>query len=377
MPDKKYKPFKRGNGTVDDSYKGRNTLNKVKFDQPLDDIAMRGSPLDLRYGDLYYALSYRGGGDYTSEDDWEDTNPNTKHQWWEVLEAQRMDDDYNYTSNDSKVCRVFAYVYPVDAFGNALTKAQIKKMPGGESYLRSIETRGYAKMTEWRGDPEDPIKNIPILRVPTRSVTDYYGNKELGRNISYKKEPDTSNWGGRNATVMYDTDDRGNRIPSEEGLSKWQAEHPGETYDPEFDSISGMPEDKAYKNAIIKFQGTKAERQAYAKRKAAEEDKENSLRAAHEKKFGTGDSTMYSCFSGFYKQFDDYQIAAGMSDEDIELLKGYVKDFGYHKGESPFKTKKELKNWVIEHHGDWEAAEEAIGNVSSQFAQARANAWGY
>ena len=138
MPDKKYKPFKRGNGTVDDSYKGRNTLNKVKFDQPLDDIAMRGSPLDLRYGDLYYALSYRGGGDYTSEDDWEDTNPNTKHQWWEVLEAQRMDDDYNYTSNDSKVCRVFAYVYPVDAFGNALTKAQIKKMPGGESYLRSI-----------------------------------------------------------------------------------------------------------------------------------------------------------------------------------------------------------------------------------------------
>lgn len=232
-------------------------------------------------------------------------------------------------------------------------------------------------MTEWRGDPEDPIKNIPILRVPTRSVTDYYGNKELGRNISYSKEPNTSNWGGRNATVMYDTDDRGNRIPSDEGLTKWQSEHPGETYDPEFDSISGMPEDKAYKNAIIKFQGTKAERQAYAKRKAAEEDKENSLRAAHEKKFGTGDSTMYSCFSGFYKQFDDYQIAAGMSDEDIELLKGYVKDFGYHKGESPFKTKKELKNWVIEHHGDWEAAEEAIGNVSSQFAQARANAWGY
>lgn len=376
MPDKKLKPFKRGNGTVDDTSKGRNTLNKVKFDQPLDDIAMRGSPLDLRYGDLYYALSYSGGGDYTSEDDWEDTNPNTKHQWWEVLEAQHMDDDYNYTSNSSKVCRVFVYSYPVDEFGNALTKAQIKKMPGGESYLRSIENRGYAKMTEWRGDSEDPISNIPILRVPTSSVTDYYGNKELGRKISYSKEPDASRWGARNATVMYDTDDRGNRIPSDEGLAKWQSEHPGETYDPEFDSISGMPEDKAYKNAIIKFQGTKAERQAYAKRKAAEEDKANSLRAAHEKKFGTGDSTMWSCFIGYYSQFDDYQIAAGMSDEDIELLKKYAKEFAYHR-DCPFDSKKEFKNWVLEHHGDWEATKEAISNISSQFATARANAWGY
>ena len=376
MPDKKLKPFKRGKGTTQKPGKyggSREVLDTAKFDQPLDDMALRASPIDLRLGDLFCALSYTGGGDYTSEDDREG---DSKHQWWEVLEVQMMDDDYNYTSYSKKIARVFAYVYPVDEFGNALTKTQIKKLAFGENYLRSIENKGYAKMTEWRGYEDDPISNIPILRVPTTSISDYYGNKELGRKINYSKEP-SADWGGKNASYFYDQDERGNRIPTDEAMAKWQEEHPGETYDPEFDSISGMPENKAYRNAIVKFQGTKAERQAYAKRKAADEDKAKARQDAHEKKFGTGDSTMYSCFGGFYKQFDDYQIAAGMSDEDIELLKSYAKKFAYGRDidQTPFKTKKEFKNWVIEHHGDWEATREAMNNISSQFAQAYVNSW--
>ena len=362
---KKYKPFVRASGSErDDHY--RTKVIKAKFDQSLDDIAYTCNLTDIREGDLIDPYG-----------DEEGDAPNTKHQWWEVMEVQFLDENYEHTYNNPD--RMFVYLYPVDEFGNALTKTQIKKaFPGsqGENYVKKIESTGYAKMTEYRSYEDDSLSHRKILRVPTDEIENWDNPdniKTIGRKVrSMDKVTKT----------FYKKDAHGYKVPSEEGLAKWKEKHPGEEFDPEFDSLD---DDRDYVQDQVPYRGNKATRQNYAKRVHDDDAEEIARRDARKAKFGIAadknydEFSLYSCFSGFNGKFDKLQKDAGISEEDLELLKKYAKSLAYgrHGDPTPFNSKKEFKKWVIEHNGDWEATEEAMSNISGQFATARANAYGY
>lgn len=388
MPENR-KPFTRVKGMKDNPKGwGPKVADKAKFETRLDDIAERSDVTALHRGDLFYEMHSTDGtyNDWVDDDDDKVAN----QQWFEVLEVQFMDSDYdNCSANSANCCRCFCYVYPVDEFGNALTKSKIAKIPDyGERWAASIEKNGYAYMREWRGYEDHPISENPILIVHTENLGAYNARgdwKEVGRKVSYDPEPRESKSG--NAKRFYKTDDNGNRIIKPEAMDMWKAKHPGEEFDPEFDNFKGVQpytgytgeqvykdlEDKdAYENDLIKFRGNRAERQAFAKRQSQEREKQAAIKAQQKVI-----KDMYSCFGGYRSEFDKLQKEAGMNEADIEELKKYAKEIGYDYGggERPTFDMRGLKKWVLDHNGDWEATKVAIHDMSSQFAEARYNAY--
>ena len=168
---------------------------KTKFERKLDDMARRADPSSLRRGDLFYAMNYNSSSGWTDDDE-----DYIEQKWWEVLEIQKMNNDYEENRGD--ITRIFVYVYPVDECGNALTKTQIKKMypSSADRYLKSIDNNGYATMIEWRLYDDERWSDTPILRVPTSAIEDQdKGYKEIGRSIEYDETPRESNYGRGNA----------------------------------------------------------------------------------------------------------------------------------------------------------------------------------
>ena len=378
--EKKPKPFVRATGSHYDQEKWKTVVDKTKFERKLDDMARRADPSSLRRGDLFYVMNYNSSSGWTDDDE-----DYIEQKWWEVLEVQKMNNDYEENRGD--ITRIFVYVYPVDECGNALTKTQIKKMyPGSaDSYLKSIDNNGYATMIEWRLYDDEKWSNIPILRVPTSAIEDRDKDyKEIGRSIEYDETPRDS----RNATRFYKRDVEGYRVPKLEALKMWLDAHPGEKYDPEFDNfkkvkpaksyngeeyMADLTDDEAFENDLVKYAGTREERRIFAQYSKDEAAQIDLMRKA-----GTDEFEMYSCFGGFTSKFekanefmktnhpDEYERAC----ESAKIL-GY----GYHTEKSEFKDKRELKNFVLDNGGDWPAFRTAMSNMASQFAEARANAY--
>lgn len=327
---------------------------------------------------------------YNSSSGWTDDDEDSiKQQWWEVLEIQKMNNDYEENRGD--ITRIFVYVYPVDECGNALTKTQIKKMypSSADRYLKSIDNNGYATMIEWRLYDEEKWSGTPILRVPTSAIEDPDKDyKLLGRSIEYDETPRESNYGRGNAKRFYKRDAEGYRIPKPEALKMWQDAHPGEKYDPEFDnfkkvkpakSYSGeeymadLTDDEAYENDLVKYAGTRGERRIFA-----QYSKDEAAQIDLMKKAGTDKFEMYSCFGGFTSEFEkanEFMKANHPDEYERACNSAKILGYGYHTEESEFKDKRELKNFVLDNGGDWPAFRTAMSNMASQFAEARANAY--
>lgn len=381
---KKPKPFVRATGSHYDQEKWKTVVDKTKFERKLDDIARRADPSSLQRGDLFYAMNYNSSSGWTDDDE-----DSIKQQWWEVLEIQKMNNDYEENRGD--ITRIFVYVYPVDECGNALTKTQIKKMypSSADRYLKSIDNNGYATMIEWRLYDDEKWSSIPILRVPTSAIEDRDKDyKEIGRSIEYDETPREANYGRGNAKRFYKRDAEGYRVPKPEALKMWQDAHPGEKYDPEFDNfkkvkpakryngeeyMADLTDDEAYENDLVKYAGTREERRIFAQYSKDEAAQIDLMRKAGADKF-----EMYSCFSGFTSEFEKANefMKANHPDEYERACKSAkVLGYGYHTEESEFKDKRELKNFVLDNGGDWPAFRTAMRNMALQFAEARANAY--
>lgn len=380
---KKPKPFVRATGSHYDQEKWKTVVDKTKFERKLDDIARRTDPSFLQRGDLFYSMSYNSSSGWTDDDE-----DSIKQKWWEVLEIQKMNNDYEENRGD--ITRIFVYVYPVDECGNALTKTQIKKMypSSADRYLKSIDDNGYAAMIEWRLYDDEKWSDIPILRVPTSAIEDPDRDyKLLGRSIEYDETPREG--GGRgNAKRFYKRDAEGYRVPKLEALKMWLDAHPGEKYDPEFDNfkkvkpakryngeeyMADLTDDEAYENDLVKYAGTREERRIFAQYSKDEAAQVDLMRKA-----GTDKFEMYSCFGGFTSEFEKANefMKANHPDEYERACKSAkVLGYGYHTEESEFKDKRELKNFVLDNGGDWPAFRTAMSNMASQFAEARANAY--
>ena len=378
--EKKPKPFVRATGSHYDKEKWKTVVDKTKFERKLDDIARRADPSSLQRGDLFYAMNYNSSSGWTDDDE-----DSIKQQWWEVLEIQKMNNDYEENRGD--ITRIFVYVYPVDECGNALTKTQIKKMypNSADRYLKSIDNNGYATMIEWRLYDDEKWSSIPILRVPTSAIEDRDKDyKEIGRSIEYDETPRDS----RNAKRFYKRDAEGYRVPKLEALKMWLDAHPGEKYDPEFDNfkkvkpaksyngeeyMADLTDDEAYENDLVKYAGTREERRIFAQYSKDEAAQMDLMR-----KSGTDKFEMYSCFGGFTSKFEkanEFMKANHPDEYERACNSAKILGYGYHTEESEFKDKKELKNFVLDNGGDWPAFRTAMSNMASQFAEARANAY--
>lgn len=378
--EKKPKPFVRATGSHYDQEKWKTVVDKTKFERKLDDMAQRADPSSLRRGDLFYAMNYNSSSGWTDDDE-----DYIEQKWWEVLEVQKMNNDYEENRGD--ITRIFVYVYPVDECGNALTKTQIKKMyPGSaDSYLKSIDNNGYATMIEWRLYDDEKWSSIPILRVPTSAIEDRDKDyKEIGRSIEYDETPRDS----RNAKRFYKRDAEGYRVPKLEALKMWLGAHPGEKYDPEFDNfkkvkpaksyngeeyMADLTDDEAYENDLVKYAGTREERRIFAQYSKDEAAQMDLMR-----KSGTDKFEMYSCFGGFTSEFEkanEFMKTYHPDEYERACKSAKVLGYGYHTEESEFKDKRELKNFVLDNGGDWPAFRTVMSNMSSQFAEARANAY--
>lgn len=381
---KKPKPFVRATGSHYDQEKWKTVVDKTKFERKLDDIARRTDPSFLQRGDLFYAMNYNSSSGWTDDDE-----DSIKQQWWEVLEIQKMNNDYEENRGD--ITRIFVYVYPVDECGNALTKTQIKKMypSSADRYLKSIDNNGYATMIEWRLYDDEKWSDIPILRVPTSAIEDPDRDyKLLGRSIEYDETPREANYGRGNAKRFYKRDADGYRVPKPEALKMWQDAHPGEKYDPEFDNfkkvkpaksytgeeyMADLTDDEAFENDLVKYAGTREERRIFA-----QYSKDEAAQIDLMKKAGTDKFEMYSCFGGFTSDFEKANefMKANHPDEYKRACESAkILGYGYHTEESEFKDKRELKNFVLDNGGDWPAFRTAMSNMASQFAEARANAY--
>ena len=382
--EKKLKPFVRATGSHFDNEKWKTVVDKTKFERKLDDIARRADPNSLQRGDLFYAMNYDSSSGWTDDD--EDF---IKQQWWEVLEVQKMNDDYE--ENRGNITRIFAYVYPVDECGNALTKVQIKKMyPScADHYLKSIENNGYATMIEWRLYDDDKWSDIPILRVPTSAIEDQNKDyKLLGRSIEYDETPRESNYGRGNAKRFYKRDAEGYKVPKPEALKMWQDAHPGEKYDPEFDDFSkvkpakryngedymaDLSDEEAFENDLVKFAGNRKERQLFLQY-VKQEDAELEMR----KSIGGENFEMYSCFGGYTSNFEKAnEIMKTNHPEEYERAckAANILGYGYNVDRSEFTDRRALKNFVLDNASDWPAFRTAMSNMASQFAEARTNAY--
>lgn len=381
---KKPKPFVRATGSHYDQEKWKTVVDKTKFERKLDDIARRTDPSFLQRGDLFYAMNYNSSSGWTDDDE-----DSIKQQWWEVLEIQKMNNDYEENRGD--ITRIFVYVYPVDECGNALTKTQIKKMypSSADRYLKSIDDNGYAAMIEWRLYDDEKWSDTPILRVPTSAIEDPDRDyKLLGRSIEYDETPREANYGRGNAKRFYKRDADGYRIPKPEALKMWQDAHPGEKYDPEFDNfkkvkpaksytgeeyMADLTDDEAFENDLVKYAGTREERRIFA-----QYSKDEAAQIDLMKKAGTDKFEMYSCFGGFTSDFEKANefMKANHPDEYKRACESAkILGYGYHTEKSEFKDKRELKNFVLDNGGDWPAFRTAMSNMASQFAEARANAY--
>lgn len=381
---KKPKPFVRATGSHYDKEKWKTVVDKTKFERKLDDIARRADPSSLQRGDLFYAMNYNSSSGWTDDDE-----DSIKQQWWEVLEIQKMNNDYEENRGD--ISRIFVYVYPVDECGNALTKTQIKKMypSSADRYLKSIDNNGYATMIEWRLYDDEKWSDTPILRVPTSAIEDPDRDyKLLGRSIEYDETPREANYGRGNAKRFYKRDADGYRVPKPEALKMWQDAHPGEKYDPEFDNfkkvkpaksytgeeyMADLTDDEAYENDLVKYAGTREERRIFAQYSKDEAAQMDLMR-----KSGTDKFEMYSCFGGFTSKFEkanEFMKANHPEEYERACNSAKILGYGYHTEESEFKDKRELKNFVLDNGGDWPAFRTAMSNMSSQFAEARANAY--
>lgn len=381
---KKPKPFVRATGSHYDQEKWKTVVDKTKFERKLDDIARRTDPSFLQRGDLFYSMNYDSSSGWTDDDE-----DSIKQKWWEVLEIQKMNNDYEENRRD--ITRIFVYVYPVDECGNALTKTQIKKMypSGADRYLKSIDNNGYAAMIEWRLYDDEKWSDIPILRVPTSAIEDPDRDyKLLGRSIEYDETPREANYGRGNAKRFYKRDADGYRIPKPEALKMWQDAHPGEKYDPEFDNfkkvkpaksytgeeyMADLTDDEAFENDLVKYAGTREERRIFA-----QYSKDEAAQIDLMKKAGTDKFEMYSCFGGFTSDFEKANefMKANHPDEYKRACESAkILGYGYHTEKSEFKDKRELKNFVLDNGGDWPAFRTAMSNMASQFAKARANAY--
>lgn len=381
---KKPKPFVRATGSHYDQEKWKTVVDKTKFERKLDDMARRTDPSFLQRGDLFYAMNYNSSSGWTDDDE-----DSIKQKWWEVLEIQKMNNDYEENRGD--ITRIFVYVYPVDECGNALTKTQIKKMypSSADRYLKSIDDNGYAAMIEWRLYDDEKWSDTPILRVPTSAIEDPDRDyKLLGRSIEYDETPREANYGRGNAKRFYKRDADGYRVPKPEALKMWQDAHPGEKYDPEFDNfkkvkpaksytgeeyMADLTDDEAFENDLVKYAGTREERRIFA-----QYSKDEAAQIDLMKKAGTDKFEMYSCFGGFTSDFEKANefMKANHPDEYKRACESAkILGYGYHTEESEFKDKRELKNFVLDNGGDWPAFRTAMSNMSSQFAEARANAY--
>ena len=380
---KKPKPFVRATGSHYDQEKWKTVVDKTKFERKLDDMARRTDPSFLQRGDLFYVMNHDSSSGWTDDDE-----DSIKQKWWEVLEIQEMNNDYEENRGD--ITRIFVYVYPVDECGNALTKTQIKKMypSSADRYLKSIDDNGYAAMIEWRLYDDEKWSDTPILRVPTSAIVDRDKDyKEIGRSIEYDETP--CEGGGRgNAKRFYKRDAEGYKVPKPEALKMWQDAHPGEKYDPEFDNfkkvkpaksytgeeyMADLTDDEAFENDLVKYAGTREERRIFA-----QYSKDEAAQADLMRKAGTDKFEMYSCFGGFTSEFEKANefMKANHPDEYERACKSAkVLGYGYHTEESEFKDKRELKNFVLDNGGDWPAFRTAMSNMASQFAEARANAY--
>ena len=378
--ERKPKPFVRATGSHYDKEKWKTVVDKTKFERKLDDMAQRADPSSLRRGDLFYAMNYDSSSGWTDDDE-----DYIKQKWWEVLEVQKMNNDYEENRGD--ITRIFVYVYPVDECGNALTKTQIKKMypNSADRYLKSIDNNGYATMIEWRLYDDEKWSSIPILRVPTSAIEDRDKDyKEIGRSIEYDKTPRDS----RNAKRFYKRDAEGYKVPKPEALKMWLDAHPGEKYDPEFDNfkkvkpaksyngeeyMADLTDDEAFENDLVKYAGTREERRIFAQYSKDEAAQIDLMRKA-----GTDKFEMYSCFGGFTSNFEKANefMKTNHPDEYERACKSAkILGYGYHTEKSEFKDKRELKNFVLDNGGDWPAFRTAMSNMASQFAEARANAY--
>lgn len=381
---KKPKPFVRATGSHYDQEKWKTVVDKTKFERKLDDMARRTDPSFLQRGDLFYAMNYDSSSGWTDDDE-----DSIKQKWWEVLEIQKMNNDYEENRGD--ITRIFVYVYPVDECGNALTKTQIKKMypSSADRYLESIDNNGYAAMIEWRLYDDEKWSDIPILRVPTSAIEDPDRDyKLLGRSIEYDETPREANYGRGNAKRFYKRDADGYRVPKPEALKMWQDAHPGEKYDPEFDNfkkvkpaksytgeeyMADLTDDEAFENDLVKYAGTREERRIFA-----QYSKDEAAQIDLMKKAGTDKFEMYSCFGGFTSDFEKANefMKANHPDEYKRACESAkILGYGYHTEKSEFKDKRELKNFVLDNGGDWPAFRTAMSNMASQFAEARANAY--
>lgn len=380
---KKPKPFIRATGSHYDQEKWKTVVDKTKFERKLDDMARRTDPSFLQRGDLFYAMNYDSSSGWTDDDE-----DSIKQQWWEVLEVQKMNNDYEENRGD--ITRIFVYVYPVDECGNALTKTQIKKMypSSADRYLKSIDDNGYAAMIEWRLYDDEKWSDTPILRVPTSAIEDRDKDyKEIGRSIEYDETPHEG--GGRgNAKRFYKRDAEGYRVPKLEALKMWLDAHPGEKYDPEFDNfkkvksaksytgeeyMADLTDDEAYENDLVKYAGTREERRIFAQYSKDEAAQIDLMRKA-----GTDKFEMYSCFGGFTSNFEkanEFMKTYHPDEYERACKSAKALGYGYHTEESEFKDKRELKNFVLDNGGDWPAFRTAMSNMASQFAEARVNAY--
>lgn len=377
---KKPKPFVRATGSHYDKEKWKTVVDKTKFERKLDDMARRTDPSSLQRGDLFYAMNYDSSSGWVDDDE-----DYIEQKWWEVLEVQKMNNDYEENRGD--ITRIFVYVYPVDECGNALTKTQIKKMypSSADRYLKSIDNNGYATMIEWRLYDNEKWSSIPILRVPTSAIEDRDKDyKEIGRSIEYDETPRDS----RNAKRFYKRDAEGYKVPKPEVLKMWQDAHPGEKYDPEFDNfkkvkpaksytgeeyMADLTDDEAFENDLVKYVGTREERRIFAQYSKDEAAQIDLMRKA-----GTDKFEMYSCFGGFTSNFEKANefMKTNHPDEYERACKSAkILGYGYYTEESEFKDKRELKNFVLDNGGDWPAFRTAMSNMSSQFVEARANAY--
>lgn len=382
--EKKPKPFVRATGSHYDEEKWKTVVDKTKFERKLDDMAYRTDPSSLRRGDLFYAMNYDSSSGWTDDDE-----DYIEQKWWEVLEVQKMNNDYEENRGD--ITRIFVYVYPVDECGNALTKTQIKKMyPGSaDRYLKSIDNNGYATMIEWRLYDDEKWSDTPILRVPTSAIEDRDRDyKEIGRSIEYDETPREANYGRGNAKRFYKRDAEGYRVPKLEALKMWLDAHPGEKYDPEFDDfkkvkpaksyngeeyMADLTDDEAYENDLVKYAGTREERRIFA-----QYSKDEAAQIDLMRKTGTDKFEMYSCFGGFTSNFEkanEFMKTNHPDEYERACNSAKILGYGYHTEESEFKDKRELKNFVLDNGGDWPAFRTAMSNMASQFAEARANAY--
>lgn len=374
--EKKPKPFVRATGSHFDNEKWKTVADKTKFERKLDDMAMKSSPNQLNRGVLMTV-------DYSDEDEEE-----FSQTWWEVLEVQKMNDDYEERGSTT---RVFAYLYPVDEFGNALTKAQIKKIycNSATSYINSIDKNGYAVMKEWRIYDDESWSDYPILTVRTSAIEDQNkGYKEIGRSIEYDETPREANYGRGNAKRFYKKDAEGYKVPKPEALKMWQDAHPGEKYDPEFDDFSkvkpakryngedymaDLTDEEAFENDLVKFAGNRKERQLFLQY-ANQENAELEMR----KSIGRDNFEMYSCFGGYTSKFEKAnEVMKANHPEEYERAckAANILGYGYNVDRSEFKDQRALKNFVLDNEGDWPVFRTAMSNMASQFAEARINAY--